>query len=58
MTGVQARLDVRSERIWLDFIDLPTLEDAQAILDEKRALLDAALPTGDERQIAPAPNGS
>ena len=52
--GVEAHLDVRSERIWLDFIDLPTLEDAQAILDEKRALLAAALPTHDERQIAPA----
>ncbi len=52
--GTWARLDVRSERIWLDFVDLPTLEDAQAILDEKRALLQAALPTGDERQIAPA----
>jgi hypothetical protein len=52
--GVMARLDVRSERIWLDFVALPTLEDAQAILAEKRTLLDAALPTGDERQIAPA----
>ena len=52
--GVEARLDARSERIWLDFVDLPTLEAAQAILDEKRALLAAALPTHDERQIAPA----
>src|SRR5581483_6360007 len=52
--GQWARLDARSERIWLDFIDLPTLEDAQGILDEKRRLLDAALATGDERQIAPA----
>jgi hypothetical protein len=52
--GQQAKLAVRSERIWLDFVDLPTLEDAQAILAEKRALLDAALPSGDERQIAPA----
>jgi hypothetical protein len=49
-----ARLAVRSERIFLDFIDLPTLEDAQGILDEKRRLLEAALPSGDERQIAPA----
>jgi hypothetical protein len=52
--GQQARLGVRSERIFLDFVDLPTLEDAQSILDEKRALLEAALPSGDERQIAPA----
>ena len=52
--GVEARLAVRSERIWLDFVDLPTLEDAQAILAEKRDLLAAALPSGDERQIAPA----
>jgi neutral ceramidase len=52
--GSQARLAARSERIWLDFIDLPTLEDAQAILDEKRRLLVAARATGDERQIAPA----
>ena len=52
--GQQARIDVRSERIWLDFIDLPTLEEAQAILDEKRVLLEAALPSGDDRQIAPA----
>lgn len=52
--GISARLDARSERIWLDFVDLPTLEDAQAILDEKRELLHAALSTGDERQIAPA----
>jgi len=51
--GVHARLDARSERIWLDFIDLPPLEDAQAILDEKRSLLEAARATGDERQIAP-----
>ena len=52
--GQQARLEVRSERIWLDFVDLPTLEDAQAILDEKRSLLEVALATGDDRQIAPA----
>ena len=52
--GVQARLAARSERIWLDFVDLPALEDAQAILDEKRRLLEAAQATGDERQIAPA----
>jgi hypothetical protein len=52
--GTWARLAVRSERIFLDFIDLPTLEDAQGILDEKRRLLEAALPSGDERQIAPA----
>jgi hypothetical protein len=52
--GSTARLDVRSERIWLDFVDLPTLEDAQAILDEKRSLLDTARATGDDRQIAPA----
>jgi len=52
--GVHARLDARSERIFLDFIDLPPLEDAQAILDEKRSLLEAARTTGDERQIAPA----
>jgi hypothetical protein len=52
--GVQARLAACSERIWLDFIGLPTLEDAQGILAEKRSLLDAVLPTGDERQIAPA----
>ena len=52
--GRQAPLAARSERIQLDFIDLPTLEDAQAILAEKRDLLQAALATGDERQIAPA----
>jgi len=52
--GQQARLAARSERIWLDFVDLPTLDDAQAILAEKRALLEAARQTGDERQIAPA----
>jgi hypothetical protein len=52
--GTWAHLDTRSERILLDFVDLPTLDDAQAILDEKRALLDSALPTNDERQIAPA----
>jgi hypothetical protein len=52
--GRQARLAVRSERIWLDFIDLPPLEDAQSILDEKRSLLEAARATGDDRQIAPA----
>ncbi|MCC6179774.1 MAG: hypothetical protein IT305_31055 [Chloroflexi bacterium] len=52
--GRQATLAVRSERLWLDFVDLPTLEDAQGILDEKRRLLDAAQAAGDERQIAPA----
>lgn len=52
--GQWAGVGVRSERIYLDFVDLPTLEEAQAILDEKRRLLQAALPTGDERQIAPA----
>ena len=48
------RLNAAGQSIWLDFIDLPPLEDAQAILDEKRRLLDAALATGDDRQIAPA----
>ena len=52
--GQQASLAARSKRIYLDFIDLPTLEDAQGILDEKRQLLEVALTTGDERQIAPA----
>jgi hypothetical protein len=52
--GQWASIAVRSERIFLDFVDLPTLEEAQGILDEKRAILEAALPTGDERQIAPA----
>jgi hypothetical protein len=52
--GQRASIGVRSERIFLDFVDLPTLEEAQGILDEKRAILEAALPTGDERQIAPA----
>ena len=52
--GQQAALAVRSKRIFLDFVDLPTLEDAQSILDEKRQLLEAAIPSGDERQIAPA----